>query len=68
MRPIKKFLVLMVALGTLSVSSCTDDFEQNNIDPNRIESINPGTLLNPIIYEVAAFNSNRSSGFTFDLV
>ena len=58
----------MVACSTLTLSSCTDDFEKNNIDPNRIESINPGTLLNPIIYEVAAFNANRSSGFTFDLV
>ncbi|KAA9340731.1 SusD/RagB family nutrient-binding outer membrane lipoprotein [Adhaeribacter soli] len=67
MKPIKKFLVLIAAMSTLS-TACTNDFEKHNIDPNRIETINPGTLLNPVIYEVASFNTGRSNGFTFDLM
>jgi len=64
---IKQILVLLVALSSISVS-CTDNFEEINIDPNRIETITPGTLLNPIIYEMASFNSSRSNGFTFDIM
>jgi hypothetical protein len=66
-RNIKKIFVLLVALGCLNVS-CTDDFEEINIDPNRIEKISPGTLLNPIIYEMASFNTSRSNAFTFEIM
>ncbi len=49
-------------------TACTSDFEELNTDPNRIEKISPGTLLNPIIYEMASFNTSRSNAFTFDLM
>ncbi len=48
--------------------SCTEDFEELNTDPNRIDRITPGTLLNPILYELASFNTKRSDNFTFDLM
>lgn len=48
--------------------SCTDDFEEINTDPNRIEKISPGTLLNPILYSVTAFNTSRSNDFTFNIM
>ncbi|GGK85885.1 SusD/RagB family nutrient-binding outer membrane lipoprotein [Rufibacter glacialis] len=67
MLSIKKTLVLLVALGCFT-TACTDDFEEVNTDPNRIELISPGTLLNPIIYEMSSFNANRSDDFTFDLM
>ncbi|MFT2008238.1 SusD/RagB family nutrient-binding outer membrane lipoprotein [Pontibacter sp. 13R65] len=66
-RSINKFLAVLVVLTCLNVS-CTDDFEEININPNLIEKISPGTLLNPIIYEVSNFNASRSNGFTFDLM
>ncbi|SFH31234.1 SusD/RagB family nutrient-binding outer membrane lipoprotein [Pontibacter chinhatensis] len=64
---IKKGFVLLVALSCLNVS-CTDDFEEINIDPNRIEKISPGTLLNPTLYEMASFNTTRSNDFTFEIM
>ncbi|GAB3541397.1 SusD/RagB family nutrient-binding outer membrane lipoprotein [Pontibacter brevis] len=64
---IKKILVLLVALSCISVS-CTDDFEEVNLDPNRIETISPGTLLNPILYEMASFNTSRSNAYTFEIM
>ncbi|MCP2044422.1 SusD/RagB family nutrient-binding outer membrane lipoprotein [Pontibacter sp. HSC-36F09] len=64
---INKFLAVLVVLTCLN-SSCTDDFEEININPNLIEKISPGTLLNPIIYEVSSFNATRSNSFTFDLM
>ncbi len=52
----------------LTCSACTKDFEAINADPNRIDRISPGTLLNPIIYNVTSFNMSRSNAFTFDLM
>ncbi len=48
--------------------SCSKDFKEINTDPNRIEQISPGTLLNPIIFEVASFNMDRADAITFDLM
>lgn len=48
--------------------SCTKNFEDINTDPNRIDKISPGTLLNPIIYEMASFNTLRADDFTNDLM
>ena len=67
MRAIKKFFPLMVLLTCFSYS-CTEDFEEINTDPNRIDRISPGTLLNPILYEVATFNTERADAFTFDIM
>ncbi|MNS61226.1 Starch-binding associating with outer membrane [compost metagenome] len=64
---IKKITALVLALSAISVS-CTKDFEDLNKDPNRIDKISPGTLLNPIIYNVASFNTLRSDAFTFDIM
>lgn len=50
------------------IISCTKDFKEINTDPNRIEQISPGTLLNPIIYEVASFNMDRADAITFNLM
>jgi len=62
----KALLLLLVCSGSLV--SCTDEFEELNTDPTRIEKISPGTLLNPILYEMASFNTDRSANFTFDLM
>jgi hypothetical protein len=51
-----------------TITGCTKDFEEINTDPNRIESISPGTLLNPIIYNMATFNTTKSDDITFNLM
>ena len=63
----KIFFTLLIAFGG-SLVSCTDNFEELNTDPNRIETISPGTLLNPIIYSLASFNTERASNFTFNVM
>lgn len=67
MTTIKKVLLLIIPLAGISFS-CTDNFEEINTDPNRIDRISPGTLLNPILYEVATFNTERADVFTFDIM
>lgn len=48
--------------------SCTKDFEETNTDPNRIDQISPGTLLNPVIYGMATYNMQRADDITFNLM
>ncbi|GMQ27979.1 SusD/RagB family nutrient-binding outer membrane lipoprotein [Algoriphagus confluentis] len=48
--------------------SCTGEFEEINTDPNRINQISPGTLLNPIIYGLSSFNTDRADAFTFQIM
>jgi hypothetical protein len=57
-------LVLLAGLFT----SCEKGFEDINTDPNRISVISPGTLLNPVLYELGAFNMQKSDDVTFDLM
>jgi hypothetical protein len=65
----KKLIQLISLTLVLCVaSSCTDDFADLNKDPNKIDKISPGTLLNPILYNLASFNTERSDAFTFDLM
>jgi hypothetical protein len=61
-------LFFLPLLLCLALASCTKNFEAVNTDPNRINSISPGTLLNPIIYETASFNMGKSDDFTFNLM
>lgn len=51
-----KYLAYTIALSAI-VASCTNDFEEINTDPNRLESISASTLLNPILYHLTNHNS-----------
>lgn len=65
----KKIQIIAVGLSLLfSATACTGDFEEINEDPNRIEQISPGTLLNPIIYGMANHHALRSTDITFNLM
>ncbi len=63
-----KKLSAYIILSCCILSSCTKKFEETNVDPNRIDQISPGTLLNPIIYNVSSFNMLRADDITFNLM
>lgn len=67
MNSFKKITAYIILFSSLFLS-CTKDFEETNIDPNKIDQISPGTLLNPIIYEVANVNMRRADDITFNLM
>lgn len=50
------------------LSSCTKKFDSINTDPKRISEVSPGTLLNPIIYNMSAYNMQKADDFTFNLM
>ena len=45
-------ITLGMVLSGFACSSCTD-FDELNTDPTRMEKVNPGTLLDPILYDMA---------------
>ncbi len=65
-------LIKKIAVGFITINcfmiSCTKKFEEINTDPNRIDQISPGTLLNPIIYDAASFGMDRSAAINFELM
>lgn len=61
-------LTAVAFLATSLLSACTKNFEEINTDPNRIDAISPGTLINPIIYNVAGYNMQRADDITFNLM
>jgi hypothetical protein len=63
----KKLAACLIICSSIMMS-CTKDFEETNTDPNRIDQISPGTLLNPIIYEMASNNMKRADDITFNLM
>lgn len=65
---IRSISLISAAAATLAMGGCTKDFLETNSDPNRLESITPGTLLNPTIYGAATYGMSRSRSLTMDLM
>lgn len=64
----KIFRNIALAMTLFLAFACTGNFEEINTDPNRIDQISPGTLLNPILYGVSSFNTDRADAFTFQIM
>ena len=45
----------MTLCGALCTTSCTS-FDELNTDPTRMDEVNPGTLLDPILYDMGTYN------------
>ena len=57
----------IIVCGTLCTTSCTS-FDELNTDPTRMDEVNPGTLLNPILYETSVYNWKLYNNYTYDLM
>lgn len=70
----KKIIFNLAAfLTTITLFNCTAEFEEINTDPNRLETISPASLLNPILYGLTNHNSysawhNRTAHFMQGIV
>lgn len=65
MKRIKLFTLLILALG---LASCTSDFEEINTDPNNLDAITPGSVINPVIYNLAKRNALQYRAVTAPLM
>lgn len=61
-------MFLGLSCAGVATMSCSDHLEEININPNAVDRINPGTLLNPIIYEMSTFGTSRANAFTFEIM
>jgi len=63
-----KILPVFIFLLSCCTISCTKNFADINTDPNRIDQISPGTLLNPTIYGMAGYNMHQFDDITSNLM
>jgi hypothetical protein len=68
MTTIKKIGILGAVWATTLLASCTKSFEQINTDPDNLDKVSPGTLMNPILYELASYGAERNEGYTMDIM
>ncbi len=62
-----KILSLILFVFTF-LFSCTDNFEELNIDPNRPKDVNPGILLGQMQYRIVNSSIQASRSFTHELM
>lgn len=61
-----KVITLLTAI--LSIIGCTSDFEEINKDPNNLDAITPGSVLNPVLYQLAKRNALQYRAVTAPLM
>lgn len=64
---VNKYIFPLFLGSSLMISSCSH-FEEMNIDPNNIDRVVPGSLMAPLIYDIASFSSTRSYDFTWQIM
>ncbi|WP_394990044.1 SusD/RagB family nutrient-binding outer membrane lipoprotein [Emticicia sp.] len=65
----KKSKYIITVLVLLScITSCTKNFEEINIDPNRPEKVNPGVILGQMQYRIINSSVSAARGFTHELM
>ncbi|MBP1638767.1 MAG: hypothetical protein H6Q17_350 [Bacteroidetes bacterium] len=66
MKTKNRILICMIA-SILLLTGC-GSFDELNTDSTRLTDVNPGTLLNPVLYGMATYNWNRYDDFAFPLL
>lgn len=64
---INKYILPAFVGSSLLLGSCSH-FEDMNIDPNNIDRTVPGSLIAPLVYDMASFGSTRNYDFTWQLM
>lgn len=62
------FSILAALAITFSATSCTEDFEETNVNPNLISEITAGSVLNPVIYNLVSNNTSKNYDITAQLM
>ena len=55
-----------VLVGSL-LTACTP-FDELNSDPTRLNEANPGSFIDPILYNISSYSWKRFNNFTFELM
>lgn len=62
------FRQLTIVIVALFALSCSKDFDDVNVDPNRPKEVNPGVLLTQLQYRMASNSIQQARNFTHELM
>jgi len=62
-----QYIITFFVLLTF-ITSCTNNFEEINIDPNRPEKVNPGVILSQLQYRIVNNSVSAARNFTHELM
>lgn len=65
---IARYCMFFMTFAVLHTMHSCSDFDEMNRDPNQMDQVNPGMLLNPVLYNMAIYNWKRSEGYTLELM
>ncbi|WP_134090102.1 SusD/RagB family nutrient-binding outer membrane lipoprotein [Olivibacter sp. XZL3] len=65
---IKQYIKPFATVFLLGFSACTKDFEEINVDPNKLEVVSPGSMLTPVIYNMSTYFTSQSYNFDWQLM
>lgn len=63
-----KTIILATCMATAACMSSCNDFDSLNKNPDLMERVNPGAMLNPVLYNLGIYNWQRYNGFTGELM
>lgn len=66
----KKLFYKITLLTVLcsGLAACTEDFDETNINPNLVSEVTPGSLINPVLYNLASNNATKNYDITSPLM
>src|SRR5690606_20509182 len=68
MKSIFNTYILPATISTALMMVSCSHFEDMNVDPNNIDVVVPNALMNPLLYDMGKFSSNRNYDFTWQLM
>jgi hypothetical protein len=68
MKKILNNKLIFSLLTLLFISSCTKDFDEINIDPNRPKTVSPGVILSLMQYRIINSSVSAARNFTHELM
>jgi hypothetical protein len=68
MKSIFNTYILPATISTALMMVSCSHFEDMNVDPNNIDVVVPNALMNPLLYDMGTFSSNRNYDFTWQLM
>ena len=60
--------LILSCMASAGVLTACSDFDAINKNPDLLETVNPGTMLDPVLYDMAIYNWQRYNSFTGELM
>lgn len=65
---IKHISIALLLSAMVGLQGCTKNFDEINIDPNKVENVTPSALITPTVYGMSTYFTVRSNDFTWEIM